>query len=86
MKTGKGFSGRWIIWIAAILLVILHQDLWFWHNSEWLVWGFMPIGLAYHAGFSIAAALLWAAANRLAWPDELEAAVEAAEKEKGDSR
>jgi len=59
------------IWIIFVLLFILHQDVWFWDDRT-LIFGFMPIGLAYHAGFSIAAALLWASAIKWAWPSDIE--------------
>lgn len=61
-----------LIGILFVALFVLHQDFWFWEDTT-LVFGFMPIGLAYHAGFSIAAALLWAAAVKWAWPCDLEA-------------
>lgn len=60
------------IWIIFVLLFILHQDFWLWEDKT-LVFGFMPIGLAYHAGFSIAATLLWASALKWAWPSDIEA-------------
>lgn len=59
------------IWIIFAVLFVLHQDFWNWDDTT-LVAGFMPIGLAYHAGFSIAAALLWTAAVRFAWPSDIE--------------
>ena len=37
-----------IVWILILLLLILHQDNWFWNDGQ-LVFGFMPIGLFYHA-------------------------------------
>ena len=61
-----------VIYGLAILLGILHQDFWNW-DSHALVFGFMPVGLAYHAGFSVAAAILWTCAIKFAWPTELEA-------------
>ena len=61
-----------MVWGLVVLLAILHQDVWLWENRT-LVFGFLPIGLAYHAGFSIAAACVWALALKFAWPDELEA-------------
>ena len=64
-------KSKWV-WIIFVLLFILHQDVWYWDDRT-LVFGFMPIGLAYHAGFSIAAALLWAAAIKWAWPSDIEA-------------
>ena len=60
-----------LIITLVILLLILHNDVWFWHSEE-LLFGFMPIGLAYHAAFSISAALLWFIAARVAWPSRLE--------------
>jgi len=57
-----------IVYGLILLLLILHQDFWFWDNSETLVFGFIPIGLAYHAGVSVAACVLWALAVRFCWP------------------
>lgn len=59
------------IWGAAILLAILHQDLWYWNDAT-LLFGFMPIGLAYHMGYSISAAILWSFAVVYAWPTTVE--------------
>lgn len=60
------------IWIIFVLLFFLHQDFWNWDNRG-LVFGFLPVGLAYHAAFSLAAALLWASAVKWAWPSDVEA-------------
>lgn len=65
-----------VIWLLAVILLALHQDFWFWDDHETLVLGFIPIGLAYHAGFSLAAAGLWALANHFAWPHDVEAMAE----------
>ena len=59
-----------IVVILAILLGVLHQDFWNWGNSG-LVFGFLPVGLAYHACYSLAAAALWAFAIKFAWPSEI---------------
>jgi len=56
---------------VVVLLALLHQDYWWW-NDRSLILGFLPIGLAYQALFSVAAALVWAAACRWAWPTHLE--------------
>ena len=55
----------------VIALAILHWDFWWW-DSATLVFGFIPIGLAYHALFSIACAVTWWAVSRFAWPEHLE--------------
>ena len=65
-------SGRAIIGILFVVLFVLHHDFWFWSDKR-LVFGFLPIGLAYHALFSIAAACLWFTALKIAWPSDLEA-------------
>jgi len=57
-----------------VLLAILHQDFWFWNRIEPLVFGFIPIGLAYHIGVSIAAGVLWALAVHYCWPHEVDVA------------
>lgn len=60
------------VWCGAAVLAVLHQDFWLWDDRS-LAFGFLPVGLAYHAAFSLAAALLWTAAVRFAWPDAIEA-------------
>jgi hypothetical protein len=50
---------RAVFWIALGLLMILHHDWWFWDDGR-LIFGFLPVGLAYHAMISVAAGCLWA--------------------------
>ncbi len=50
---------RTVFWIALLALMILHHDWWFWEDGR-LLFGFLPIGLGYHALISLAAAGLWA--------------------------
>lgn len=57
--------------IGFIILFILHQDFWNWNDTT-LVFGFVPIGLAYHAGFSIVAAIFWFLVSKFAWPHGVE--------------
>ena len=68
MSNEQSKGPRNIIWLAVILLVILHQDFWFWDTYEPLVFGFMPIGLAYHVGISIAASIVWFLATKFCFP------------------
>lgn len=58
-------------WVLILALILLHQDFWFW-DSTTLVGGFMPIGLAYHVGISLAATLLWLSVCLFSWPEELD--------------
>lgn len=57
--------------IVFIVLAVLHQDVWNWDNAN-LVFGFLPVGLAYHAAYSITAATFWAVVMKVAWPTRLE--------------
>ena len=54
----------------VLLLLILHQDVWFWRDGT-LVFGFLPVGLFFHAMISIAASGVWLLATRCCWPSEL---------------
>ena len=60
--------------LTALLAVVyvLHQDFWNWKEAYPLVFGFLPIGLAYQAGYSILAAAMMAVLVRAAWPKHLE--------------
>ena len=70
-----------LVWGLVVLLLIIHQDNWFWDDNT-LVFGFMPIGLLYHAGISIAAATTLYLATLFAWPEELdEATAKSSEQE-----
>jgi hypothetical protein len=55
-----------------LLLCVLHQDIWFWRTAHPIVFGFLPIGLAYHALFTIAVAVFMALLVKYAWPTHLE--------------
>jgi hypothetical protein len=61
-----------ILTTLVIVVYLLHQDSWNWTKSEPLVFGFLPIGLAYHAGYSVLASILMAVLVKFAWPKHLE--------------
>lgn len=59
--------------VATVFVVyLLHQDCWNWKSIHPLAFGFLPVGLTYHVGYSIAASILMAILVRHAWPQELE--------------
>jgi hypothetical protein len=58
--------------VATLTLYLLHQDVWLWRTARPLVFGFVPIGLFYHAAYAVAAALLMGLLVRCAWPEHLE--------------
>ena len=62
--------------IIALALYALHQDFWFWREARPLVFGFMPIGLFYHAAYTVGlSCALWVLV-RLIWPSHLDDAAE----------
>jgi hypothetical protein len=63
---------RALLVLAVVTLYALHQDLWFWGTARPLVFGFVPVGLFYHACFSVAASLLMWLLVSQAWPAQLE--------------
>ena len=50
----------------------LHQDFWNWKAAKPLIFGFLPVGLAYQAAYSILAAVTMALLVKFAWPKHLE--------------
>lgn len=63
------------VYILLIALALLHQDFWLWDDPV-LVLGFLPVGLAYHAVYSLVVAGAWYLALRYAWPSHAEAFAE----------
>lgn len=59
---------RILLTVAVVTLYALHQDVWNWRTAHPLIFGFLPIGLAYHAAFCLAAAALMWLLTRFAWP------------------
>jgi hypothetical protein len=78
--SSRYLRNRRLMWIIFAALVILHQDWWFWNNGS-LVFGFLPIGLAYQILITLAASALWGWAAFNAWPDHFD---ELADKPTGD--
>jgi hypothetical protein len=59
--------------VAALVLVfmVLHNDFWLWDDKS-LVFGFMPVGLAFHTGYSLFIAFFWFLVIKFAWPSQME--------------
>ena len=64
------------LFVAVLALYVLHQDFWNWRTAYPLVFGFIPIGLFYHAAYTVAAALLLWLLVKFAWPAHLEEELE----------
>lgn len=63
----------------AVLVIVywaLHQDIWFWRDARPLAFGFLPVGLTYHAVYTLGIALLMYLLVKVAWPSELEKEVD----------
>jgi uncharacterized membrane protein len=69
-----------VLGLLVLGVFLLHQDFWNWRKSD-LVFGCLPIGLAYHAGYSILSAVLMWMLVKFAWPKELDAMESGSEKQ-----
>ena len=72
--------------LTALVAVVyvLHQDFWNWKEAYPLIFGFLPIGLAYQAGYSILASAMMTVLVWAAWPKHLEDVEPEAKDSKGD--
>jgi len=64
-----------LLYAAVIVLLILHQDFWLWRDRT-LFLGFIPSGLAFHAAYTLVAALLMGLLAKHAWPAHLEESIQ----------
>ena len=61
---------RVLLVLLVIAVYVLHQDFWNWSSTQLI--GFLPIGLAYHAAYSVLCALMMFVLVQCAWPEHLE--------------
>ena len=61
-----------LVTLVTALVYVLHQDFWFWRSARPFVFGFLPIGLAYHAAYTLAISFLMFYLVRRHWPSHLE--------------
>jgi hypothetical protein len=61
-----------LLFLLILAVYVAHQDIWNWGKADPLVFGFLPIGLAYHAFYSVLAAVMMAILVAFAWPKHLE--------------
>lgn len=66
-----------LLFLLVLAVYALHQDFWFWRSAKPLLFGVLPAGLWYHAGYTLAAALLMWLLSRVVWPAHLEQESEA---------
>ena len=72
-QNGAGLGTKRTLLVLVVSAVYLvHQDFWNWTRVEPLLFGFLPVGLWYHAAYSLlASALMWLLV-KFAWPNSLE--------------
>jgi hypothetical protein len=61
-----------LVTLLIVAVYVLHQDSWNWTKSAPMLFGFLPPGLAYHAGYSVWCAVMMAILVKVAWPRHLE--------------
>jgi len=71
-QNGAGLGTKRTLLVLVVSAVYLvHQDFWNWTRVEPLLFGFLPVGLWYHALYSLlASALMWVLV-KFAWPKSL---------------
>ena len=50
---------KWVVFCLAAVLFVLHQDFWNFDKAG-ILFGFLPIGLAYHAAYAFACSAMGA--------------------------
>ena len=70
---------KYFVWGFLLLLTVLHQDVWYW-GDQTLWFGFLPTGLLYHVGLSLAAVWGWFLAVKFCWPQTLDEAAASADE------
>ena len=63
---------RLFLVLLVVVLYALHQDVWSWRTAHPLLFGFLPIGITYHVGFTLAVTALMGLLVKVAWPSHLE--------------
>ncbi len=61
---------QWIFYIALVVLFLLHNDFWLWDSPKIMLG--LPVGLLYHIGFCVAAAVLMVLTINYAWSRHLQ--------------
>ncbi len=58
--------------LLVALLYVLHQDVWFWRQARPFVFGALPVGLFYHAAFTVVTSAVLAVLVKVLWPANLD--------------
>ncbi|MEW6209140.1 MAG: hypothetical protein AB1631_12290 [Acidobacteriota bacterium] len=72
---------KFLLSLAIIALVVLHQDFWNWRDARPFILGFIPISLFYHACYTLSVSvLMWVMIGHF-WPSHLEEEIEREDSE-----
>ena len=63
---------RTLLVVLVFAIYLAHQDFWNSTRIEPLLFGFLPVGLWYHAAYSLLASALMGLLVKFAWPKWLE--------------
>lgn len=63
---------KWVLLALTLALLVVHQDFWNWGVATAPMFGYLPVGLAYHALYCVAVSFLLLLFVLFAWPHELE--------------
>jgi hypothetical protein len=61
----------------VVAVYLLHQDLWFWRTARPLAFGFLPIGLFYHALYCLLCSAVMMLLVKYDWPVHFDEAASA---------
>ena len=61
-----------LVLVACLLFLALQQDVWFWEDDATWFFGFLPVGIAFHAVYTLGLALFWYGVVTVAWPSGLD--------------
>ena len=67
MRASRTMSARTATTLGLVALFLLHQDFW-WRNEPALVFGLLPVSLAYHIAWTLLVALAWFLVGKYCWP------------------
>ncbi len=62
--------------VLILAFYVLHQDFWNWRTAQPLAFGFLPVGLWYHALYTLGCSVLLWFLLQVAWPSHLEQSVD----------
>ena len=58
-----------VVWLFILTLIVLHHDFWQWNRIEPLLWGWAPIALWYHVGYTLLSIAAMYLLGRWVWPE-----------------